>query len=328
MKEFDALSVSAFKLTIVFILLNTAVLALATYLFYRPISPLLVILFAAAMSGTSPAAILTALKGGVKIKTFELLEIESILNTPLIVLIPFLILDILRNIQEKFVISDLVNQIGPFTQQFITGIGTGVFIGILFFRVMKKRYSPTLSPLALIVAAILTYTVAEHLGGNGVLAVTTMGLFFGNVYIEHKKKLQEFSETFSLILEILVFTLVGLIIKIPLTLNFLIASLTLFVIFVAVRSLAVTITFSKQFNFKERLFMTLNIPKGIATAVVAFTLATYTIIGINLILDLILAFIIYSIILSTLVTRFSKFFVKVEAIQEEKFEVKKLKHKK
>ena len=109
--------------------------------------------------------------------------------------------------------------------------------------------------------------------------------------------------------------------------NFFLASLTLFVIFIAVRSLAVTIAFPKQFNFKQRLFMTLNIPKGIATAVVAFTLATYTITGIKLILDLILAFIIYSIVLSTIVTRFSKYFVKVEAIQEEKFKVKKIKHK-
>jgi len=324
-KEFDALSISALKLTIIFIIINSIILALATYLIYRPISPLLVILFATAMAGTSPSAILTALKGGVKIKIFELLEIESIFNTPLIVLIPFLILDIIKNVQEKFVLSDLIDQIGPFTQLFITGIGTGIFIGLIFFKVMRKRYSPTLSPLALIVAAILTYTVAEQLGGNGVLAVTTMGLFFGNVYIEHKKKLREFSETFSLILEILVFTLVGIIIKIPLTLNFFIISLLLFVIFIAVRSFAVTISFPKQFTFKERLFMTFNIPKGIATAVVAFTLATYTISGIKLILDLILAFIIYSIILSTIVTRFSKFFVKVEAIQEEKFKVKKSK---
>ena len=326
-KEFDALSISALKLTIIFIIINSIILALATYLLYKPISPLLVILFATAMSGTSPSAILTALKGGAKIKVFEILEIESILNTPLIVLIPFLILDILRNLQEKFVLSDLLDQIGPFAQQFITGVGAGVFIGLIFFRIMRKRYSPTLSPLALIVAAVLAYTIAEHLGGNGVLAVTTMGLFFGNIYIEHKKKLQEFSETFSLILEILVFVLIGIIIKIPLTLIFFTGSLALFSILILVRFISIELSFPKQFAFKERLFMTLNIPKGIATAVVAFTLATYTISGIKLILDLILAFIIYSIILSTIITRFSKFFVKVEAIQEETFEVKEFKKK-
>jgi cell volume regulation protein A len=326
-REFDALSLSALKLSLIFILLNMIILGFVTYWIYKPISPLLAILFAAAMSGTSPSAIMTALREGKKIKVFELLEIESIINTPLIVLIPFLILDILRNVQEQFSASILLDQISPFTQQFVTGVGAGVFIGLLFFKVMRKRYSPTLSPLALIAAAILTYTVAEHLGGNGVLAVTTMGLFFGNVFIEHKRKLQEFSETFSLILEILVFVLVGIIVKIPLTVNFLLASGLLFAVFLLVRYFSVVLSFPKEFGFREKLFMTLNVPKGIATAVIAFTLATYTVPGMKLILDLIIAFIIYSMVLSTLIIRLSKFFVKVEAIHKETFIVKPIKRK-
>jgi cell volume regulation protein A len=328
-REFDALSISALKLSILFIFMNTIILGFATYFLYKPISPLLVILFAAAMSGTSPSAIMTALREGKKIKVFELLEIESIVNTPLVVLIPFLILDIIGNVQEQFGFSILLDQISPFTQQFITGIGAGVFIGVLFFKAMKKRYSPTLSPLALIAAAVLTYTVAEHLGGNGVLAVTTMGLFFGNVFIEHKKKLQEFSETFSLILEILVFVLVGVIIKVPLTLDFFFKSGLLFLIFIFVRFISILISqFKRDFTFKEKLFMSLNVPKGIATAVIAFTLATYiNIAGMKLILDLILAFIVYSMILSTVTIRLSKFFVKVEAIHKETFVVKPTKGK-
>ncbi|ENO12021.1 NhaP-type Na+(K+)/H+ antiporter [Thermoplasmatales archaeon SCGC AB-539-C06] len=328
-REFDSLSISALKLSLLFILINTIILGFATYLLYKPISPLLVILFATAMSGTSPSAIMTALREGKKIKVFELLEIESIVNTPLVVLIPFLILDIIGNVQEQFGFSILLEQIGPFTQQFVTGIGAGVFIGVLFFKAMKRRYSPTLSPLALIAAAVLTYTIAEHLGGNGVLAVTTMGLFFGNVFIEHKKKLQEFSETFSLILEILVFVLIGVIIKVPLTLDFLYKSGLLFLVFIFVRFISILISqYKKDFNFKEKLFMSLNVPKGIATAVVAFTLAAYTDInGMKLILDLILAFIIYSMILSTVTIRLSKFFVKVEAIHKETFIVKPTKVK-
>ena len=50
----------------------------------------------------------------------------------------------------------------------------------------KKQYSEILSPVTLIASTILTYILAEELGGNGVLAVTTLGLFFGNVYIKRK----------------------------------------------------------------------------------------------------------------------------------------------
>ena len=65
---------------------------------------------------------------------------------------------------------------------------------------MKKYYSYTLSPLAMITAAVLTYVGAEALGGNGVLAVTTAGLMFGNLYhVKHMRKLQEFGEIFCLL---------------------------------------------------------------------------------------------------------------------------------
>jgi len=57
--------------------------------------------------------------------------------------------------------------------------------------------------------------------------------------------------------------------------------------------------------------MTLNTPKGIAVAVVVFTLATKEIAGMSLILNLILLFVIYSIVLSTVITHFSKFFTKM-----------------
>jgi NhaP-type Na+/H+ or K+/H+ antiporter len=172
--------------------------------------------------------------------------------------------------------------------------------------------------LAIIAAALLTYVLAENLGGNGVLAVTTLGLVFGNIYIEHKKKLQEFSATFSEFLEIFVFVLIGLVISIPLTYNFLIPSLILFLIYILIRFIAIQLSFIKSnITQKEKLFMTLNMPKGIAVAVVAFTLATIPIPGLKPILDLILVFIIYSIILSTIATKFSRYFTKVEIIKKE-----------
>jgi NhaP-type Na+/H+ or K+/H+ antiporter len=65
-----------------------------------------------------------------------------------------------------------------------------------------------------------------------------------------------------------------------------------------------------NFNLKEQMFMALNAQKGIAVAVVVFSLANFDIVGMQNILNLVLAFMLYSIILSSIVLRFSKFFVK------------------
>ena len=311
--RFDALSVSALKLTVIFLILCLVFLTLATWYIYKPANIILAILFAAAMAGTSPSIILFLFKGA-KSKVFQFLEIESILNTPLIVLIPFLLIDFLSG---KLGLGDITSQAIPFAREIIVGIGTGILIAVVLFKVMHKKYHPTLSPIAVLSGALITYLLSEALGGNGVLAVTAMGLFFGNVHLRHRIKMQYFSEVFTTILELLVFVLIGLIIKIPLTFQFFKTSLLLFAIFVAIRFVAVMISFKKgEYLFKEKVFISLNVGKGIAVAVLAFSLATLAIEGLAPILDLILAFLIYSIIFSSIVVQFSKFLTKQEPLKE------------
>jgi cell volume regulation protein A len=264
------------------------------------------------MSGTAPDAVITML-GKTKNRIFELLEVEALINTPLIVLLPFVMLDFITSVKVEYVFSGFIEQIGPFLQQFVTGIGAGIVIGIITFRIMRRKYSETLSPLTIITAALLTYILAENLGGNGVLAVTTMGLFFGNVYVTHKLQLREVSAFFANSLEILVFILVGLIVKIPFNYIFILKSLVLFVIYLVIRYGAISLSLrSLNYNFKEKIFMAFNVQKGIAVAVVAFTLTTLHISGIQTILHITLLFMLYSILLSTIVIKFSKFFVKAE----------------
>ena len=223
------------------------------------------------------------------------------------VLLPFILLDIMKNLNHEFLFSSFLSQIFPLLQQFVTGIGAGILVGIVLIKAMKHAYSTVYSPLAIIVAALITYILAENLKGNGVLAVTTLGLFFGNVYLKEKGSLQKFSSIFTTSLEILVFILVGLIIDFPLNMRFLLSSVILFIIFLLIRYLAITVSLSRQkYSFRERLFMSLNAQKGIAVAVVAFTLTTLSIPGIDTVLNLTLAFMLYSIILSAIMSFFQK----------------------
>ena len=56
--------------------------------------------------------------------------------------------------------------------------------------------------------------------------------------------------------------------------------------------------------------MALNAQKGIAVAVVVFSLATLGIEGMEIVLNLSLAFMLYSIVLSSVILRIVKLFVK------------------
>lgn len=325
LKEFDQQSLKALKLTIIFLILNLIFITFSTvFIFGLKIniySILLGALFAALMSGTDPAAVLTML-GQTKNKLLQLLEIESLINTPIIVLLPFIVLDIMTRIKIGSITTfNFFEQMFPFLQdvllRLIAGIGSGILVGIILFKVMRKKYSETLSPLAIITGALLTYILAENLKGNGVLAVTTMGLFFGNVYVKQKIQLREFSSMFANALEILVFVFVGLIVNVPFSYDFFMKSFSLFIVYLLIRFLSVQISFMKPvFTFKEKLFMTFNVQKGIAVAVVAFTLSLLNIEGITTILHLTLMFMIYSIILSTITIRLSKYFIETDVKTE------------
>jgi len=177
-KEISSISPLASKLAFIFLFFSLIALAITIHIIFR--SPLtfkafLVSgLFAALMSGTAPEVTLSLLKNA-KNKVVRILDFESILNTPLMVLIPLIILQIYKG-QFSFVPTQLLI---TFLQNIMTGIGTGLVLGMIVFRIMKYTYSELISPLILIAIALITYTLAEYIGGSGILAVTTLGIVHG-----------------------------------------------------------------------------------------------------------------------------------------------------
>jgi len=312
LKNLDYFSLHVLWLSIVFLVLNLIFLTFFTIIIFDVESIFLAFVFASLMSGTGPSAVISMLKN-TSHRVFEFLKLESLLNTPLIVLLPFLILDLKTTLKDQILITTFMEQFVPLLQQFVVGIGSGVLIGLIMFKFMRKQYSVVLSPLAVITAALLTYTIAENLQGNGVLAVMTMGLMFGNVYLKQKFQLQEFSSVFSNSLEILVFVLIGMMVAIPFSLIFFIKSIVLFILYIGIRFCAIVFSLrGMNFTLKEKIFMSLNAQKGIAVATVVFSLANLNIVGIESILNLILVFMLYSIILSAIVLRMAKLFIKIE----------------
>lgn len=318
-KEIDAISGPSLKLVVWFLIINAVVITFFTNVLFFPKVNweylLISLVFALIMTGTDAGAVLHLLKDKTH-KIMEILKLESIINTPIIVLLPFIILDYLTG-KEGVVVDNFLSQIMPFLTQIIVGIGSGVVVGIIIFKAMKKMYDHDLSPLGIVIAALLAYILAENLNGNGVLSVATLGLFFGNIYIKNKDVLQNFSSSFSNILEIFVFVLIGFIVNVNLDWSLFLKSLILFIFLLITRWLAVNMTLNKhKYNKKQKLFMTLNMPKGIAVAAVVFSLSVLNIPAFETVINLTLLFMIYTLVLSTIVTPFADKMLKHKKEQE------------
>ena len=299
-KEFDALYYRAMKLTFFWLMLNIIILTfLASFL--TGMNPFIALAFAILMSSTDPEAILSMFHKSRNTVT-ETLKMESLLNTPLAILLPFIFVSMMMSSSANF-FSAITSNLIPLIQQLATGIGIGILMGFLIFKLFRKYYSNLLSPVTAIIAALLSFIISEQLGGNGIISVMALGFFFGNVHLKDKPHLMEFSSVFADSLEILVFILLGLMISFPLDANFITNSLVLFAVYLILRFIAISITLRQHsYTSKEKLFMALSSHKGIAAASVVLALAAFSIQGMAPFLQLALAFMLYSLMLSTIIS--------------------------
>lgn len=337
-RELDTFSLSSFKIIGYFILFSIILLTFFTvFLFFSELSViniLFAVMFAVIVIETDPGSVFTMLREYISDKTkktLDVLEIEAVMNTPIVLVLSFVLLDLIKNLmqgQGDFV-SSFISQIPVLLAQIVVGVGAGMVVGLIVFKTMQKAYSHEFSPVAIITAALLSYILAENLNGNGVLSVATLGLLFGNIYVKEKFQLQEFSYMLTNALEILVFVLVGLMIRIPLTNEFIVNSLFLFSLLVLARLGAVFVTLNKKdYSFREKLFMSLVMPKGIAVAVIVFTFSLSYYQQMSVILNLLLAIIIYSLLLATVMEKLSGLFLEKIPPKIEETSVSKIRSQK
>ncbi|HDP73890.1 MAG TPA: hypothetical protein ENN46_02960 [Candidatus Woesearchaeota archaeon] len=267
LKEFDKLSYDATKLTTVCSLLLIVIAGLVMFFFLGVSSLAVALIFGSLLIGSDPSAIASLIEVKQN-KALRLLLIESIFNSPLTVVIPLIIVDYVRLVpgaSMSFMDTFLVS----FIAQVVAGIGAGFLVGIVIFKLMRNKYSEKLSPVAIFTAAILAYSLAELVKGSGIFAVTTLGLFFGNVYFKNKDILQHYSSVVAEIMQILVFVLIGFAFSFKeISLAFMLKLFLVFAVLCLVRMLAVLLVFrNSSYSQLEKLFLTFSFPKGIAAAV-------------------------------------------------------------
>ncbi|MBN2141795.1 cation:proton antiporter [Candidatus Woesearchaeota archaeon] len=262
------------------------------------------LVFAVLVVETDLGSVLHLFKDFAKEKAKHLLlffETEANLNTAFVILFPFVILEILKNFdfENQSLYWVLTYNLPGFLYEILMAVGVGIIIGLLMLKILRKWYDHHFSPIALLAAALGAYIMASLMGGIGIVAVAVVGFFFGNIYVEGREQLAEFGRMLVSALEILVFVILGIAVRIPLDFSYFWKSILLFAVVLIVRIAAVFITQrSKEFTSREKLFIGLNMPKGIAIAAVVLLLSTYNVPGLNVVLQLSVLMMIYSIVLS------------------------------
>ncbi len=296
LKRFSDVSVN---LAFFVVALNTLVIGFAAKLIFG-FAWIPAFLVGAIISGTDSSVVFTFEKTLKKHKNIlTVLKVESILNSPLSVLIPILFLDLLKR-SPGAIVEPLI-YMSQFWQMIVAGIGSGVVIGLAITKVLNRMLKEY-TALIILSIALLTFSLAEAVGGSGMLAVAVAGFIIGNLGFPHKEKAREFQGEFSDMLRISVFTMLGA--QIFLDLNpLLLAVEFLFALLVfVVRPIFVTYLardFCEDAGYEGSTLLKFVAPRGIAAAAMAPIAAVA--LGDELIMNLVFMVIFFSVLLSSIV---------------------------
>lgn len=201
------------------------------------------------------------------------IEIESGLNDGGAV--PFLLLFIAIGLAAEafrptgYFIQITLEQIGF---GLLAGLVVGIGGGWLVLNAQNKEWiTPNFQRIAFLAMAILTFLIADELGGSGFIAAFIGGLALGYIVKDARKILIDFSETEGQFLNLTVFFLLGIVI-LPLLLNvtwqiLLYAILSLTVI----RMIPVAISLIRtKLGWNSILFIGWFGPRGLASIVLVF----------------------------------------------------------
>lgn len=265
METFKRVSRISLRLSFGGFFFTTLFMGLCAHILFG-LPPIISLLLGAIIGGTSSAAIST-FRGTLKKEehVFDILTVESIFSDPLTVLVPMLLLTIIAG-----EVTSSTFMISAFWQMIAAGVGTGVVVGLAAAEVFE-RSQKELSPITSFAIAMITYALASNVGGSGILAVAIAAIIIGNLNIPHKELIGEFEDSFSIMLTISVFTLLGAQISLFLSpaLMFSEAIFLALLIFFARPIFTIIALTRTDTNLADTLLIAFTGPRGVASAAMA-----------------------------------------------------------
>jgi len=269
LRTFKENSDIAIKLAVLGTIVTVAIVGFAAH-FVFGLDPAVSILLGAVLAGTGDAVIfafgniLSKYKNG-----YSVIWMEAIFNSPVTILITLLLLNILV-IQPGGIIEPL-KYASQFWELVAAGVGTGLILGFGVSKLLKNMLA-NYTPLLLFSIALITFALAENIGGSGILAVAVCGIIVGNITFPEKAEVKRFDDILSNLFRISIFTFLGAQAVLFVTLQEFLLVLVFFLVVFFARAVFI-IPFlgkkRKEFTRKEMIIMTFATAKGLDSAVTA-----------------------------------------------------------
>jgi len=136
------------------------------------------LLLGAIVGGTSSAIVVPLIsRARVPDQVSSLLSLESVLNSPLIIVFALVILETMSSGESGLEFSIIGQNIG---MQFGLGIGIGAGMGFFWLWMLTLLEKDPYSDIATLAIVFLFYFVVEALHGSGVIFALIFGLILGN----------------------------------------------------------------------------------------------------------------------------------------------------
>lgn len=167
------------------------------------------LLLGAVISSTDAASVFSILRSkklGLKESTDSMLELESGSNDPCSYMLTIIVLAVMQaGISPGAVVFMVFSQ-------FVFGALAGVAIAALAVYMLRRfRFVTSGFDMAFVIGtALLSYSLAGIVGGNGYLSAYICGIIMGNVKIQNKKALVHFFDGITGLMQMLIFFLLGL----------------------------------------------------------------------------------------------------------------------
>lgn len=174
------------------------------------------LLIAATMSSTDSASVFSIMrskKQGLKQNLRPLLELESGSNDPMAYILTVMLVGIVADGAS----INWVDAVRTFIVQMTVGATMGYGFGRATVWIINRiniNGNPSLYSVLLLACAFFTYSFTTLVHGNGYLAVYIAGLVVGNFRIVYRNLLSNFFDSFTWLLQIILFLALGLLVNV------------------------------------------------------------------------------------------------------------------
>lgn len=167
------------------------------------------ILFGAIVSSTDAAAVFAVFKGQkINNRLSSILEVESGINDPMAIFLTVACIELITMPQTSFL---------NLAMSFFWEMGIGLIGGIAFakasaFLIEKIHLDDErgLYPLLALLLAVICFSAIALIGGSGFLAVYIFGILLSENLMFYRKEITTFTDTFSWMMQIILFIILGL----------------------------------------------------------------------------------------------------------------------